>query len=223
MIPFKIGDNKVQIASGWHEITLGQAIRISKLKGSSDLVQMVAAVTGLDAEYCATIRYGDVESMLFPILAWMNEPMEADKLLKQSPPATFQLGGQMYRSRIDAGQMIYAQHLNLEALIANKELRDIDKVGPSIAICCQKPEKYSEERQTVLEQFAMELPLFQAFALSGFFFRQYQDSLKRQSYRDQLNIQRSRLKQALKNLKDSVFSIRSIRSRVVTYSNGMKQ
>jgi hypothetical protein len=222
MIALKIGDRKVQVAQGWHEVTLGQAICISSLKDSSDVVEMIAAVTGLDADYCARIRYGDVEYLLFPIVAWMGETMDADKLLKQDPPASFVLGGQTYRSRINPGEMIYAQHLNLEALIADKDLRDIDKVAPAIAICCQRPALYSEERQKVLEQFVMELPLFEAFAIAGFFFRQYQDSLRLQNYRQQLNTQRNRLGQALKSLKDSVFSTRSTRSREVTSLDGIK-
>jgi hypothetical protein len=222
MIALKIGDKKVRLAQGWHEVTLGQGIRISGLKDSSDVVEMIAAVTGLESDYCARIRFGDVEGLLYPVMSWMAEPMDSDTLLKQSPPDSFVLGGQTYRSKISPGDMIYAQHLNLEALVSNTDLRDIDKVAPAIAICCQRPDKYSEERQKVLEQFAMELPMFEAFAIAGFFFRQYQDSLKRRSYRDQLNIHRSRLGQALKTLKDSVFSTRSIRSRVVTYSNGIK-
>lgn len=181
MVTFVIQKQKVQVPTQWAEVTLKQAIELSANK-SGDVIMTLSILTGLPYDVCYRFRTGDVEAMFTPILTWLGEDLNEQELFKADPPKEFTLGIDRYSLKnFKPGEMIYAQHLNLERVINNKDSRDIDKVAPCIAICVQNPEKYSEGRQVALEQFVQQMPLFEAFSIAGFFFHKFQTSSNKRS------------------------------------------
>ena len=137
------------------------------------------------------------------MLQWLNEDVNEQDLLKQAPPEIFQLGDSRYFLRsFKPGAMIYAQHLNLETIVNDKQRKDIDKVAPCIAICIQNPDKYSEQRQKVLEELVGALPLSEAFAIAGFFLAKFLSFSSKPSLASRI-IPLNKYGRALKSLSDS--------------------
>lgn len=202
MVTFLIDKKKVNVPTRWADVTLGQAIELSANK-NADVVVTLSILTGLPYDTCYRLRTGDVEALITPVLQWLNEDVKEQDLLKQTPPEIFQIGDSRYFLRsFKPGAMIYAQHLNLETIVNDKERKDIDKVAPCIAICVQNPDKYSEERQKVLEQFVMALPLSEAFAIAGFFLQKFLSFSNKPNSATRI-IPLNKYGQALRTLSDS--------------------
>ena len=203
MIKLKIGKDSVSIPTAWDEVTLGQAIALADNK-DGDIIKTISTVTGLPYDTCYRLRSGDVEAVLVPCLTFLNESFDQSKIDKSEPPKTFTINGKTFSKYYDPAAMIYAQHLNLQALIADEKKRDIDKIAGCIAICCQRPDSYSEDEQRRLENGAMHLPIYQAWSIAGFFFVQFKTFLKLQNSRKRLNILTNRGGQASKSSRSSV-------------------
>lgn len=206
MIEFKIGKQKVSIPTDWSELTLSQAIGLADNK-DGDIIRTISIITGLDYEICYRLRSGDVEALLVPCLTFLNESFDQDRINDAKPPDTFTINGKTFSKYYSPGAMIYAQHLNLQALIADTNKRDIDKLAPCIAICCQKPETYNEDEQKRLENGAGWLPIYTAYSIAGFFFAQWQTFSNLQNSRKNLTTLMSRFGRASKSSPNLAHSI----------------
>ena len=202
MVTFLIDKKKVHVPTRWADVTLQQAIDLSANK-NADVVVTLSILTGLPYDTCYRLRTGDVDALITPVLQWLNEDVNEQDLLNQRPPEIFQLGDSRYFLRsFKPGAMIYAQHLNLETIVNDKQRKDIDKVAPCIAICVQNPEKYSEERQKVIEQLVGALPLSEAFAIAGFFLAKFLSFSNKPSSASRI-IQLNKYGRELRTLRDS--------------------
>jgi len=208
MQPFKLGEHSVNIPENWEEITLRQAIALTK--SGDDITEIMAAITGIPSEVCKKIRALDVEVVLGSVLNFLKTKPDLEAMYSVKAPESFMLGEKTYSRYYKPGEMVWAQHLNFDAVVGNKSLTDLDKIAPVIAICCQQPDSFSEETQKELEQFVLDMPLNIATAICGFFFRQSLNFNKQQISKTKLNTQQIKLKQELTTLKGSVHLTRLI-------------
>lgn len=204
MIKLKIGKESVNVPTAWDEVTLGQAIGLSAVN-DNNIIQIISIITGLPYDICYRLRSGDVEAVLVPCLTFLNDSFDQSKIDATEPPKTFTINGKTFSKYYDPAAMIYAQHLNLQALIADEKKRDIDKIAGCIAICCQRPDSYNEDEQRRLENGAMHLPLYQAWSIAGFFLSQFKTFLKLQNFQKKISTVTSRRGQASKSLKSSAY------------------
>jgi hypothetical protein len=204
---YKLGEHSVKIPQDWDEITLRQAIGLSK--SGDDVSEIMASITGIPSEVCKKIKALDVEVVLGSVLNFLKIKPDLDKMYSVKAPETFTLGDQTFSRYYKPGEMTWAQHLNFDAVAGNKDLSDLEKVAPVIAICCQQPDKYNEDTQKELEQYALDLPLNIATALCGFFFRQSLNFNEQQLSKTKLSTLQIKSKQALTILKGSALSIPS--------------
>lgn len=201
MQPFKLGEYSVNIPENWEEITLRQAIELTK--AGDDVTEIMAAITGIPSDVCKKIRALDVEVVLGSVLNFLKTKPDLVEMYSVKAPETFKLGERVCSRYYKAGEMVWAQHLNFDAVVGNKSLTDLDKIAPVIAICSQQPDSYSEETQKELEQYALDLPLNIATAICGFFFRQSLNFNEQQISKTKLNTLRNRSKLEYTTLKGS--------------------
>jgi hypothetical protein len=198
---YKLGEHSVQIPQDWEEITLRQAIALSK--SGDDVSEIMAAITGIPSEITKRIKAIDVEVVFGSVLNFLKIKPDLDKMYAVKAPETFTLGDQTFSRYYKPGEMTWAQHLNFDAVAGNKDLSDLEKVAPVIAICCQQPDKYNEETQKELEQFALDLPLNISTAICGFFFRQLLNFNEQRLLKMKLSTLQIKSKQAFITLKGS--------------------
>jgi len=198
---YKLGEYSVKIPQDWEEITLRQAIALSK--SGDDVSEIMAAITGISSDVCKKIKAIDVEVVFGSVLNFLKIKPDLDKMYAVKAPETFILGDQTFSRYYKPGEMTWAQHLNFDAVAGNKDLSDLEKVAPVIAICCQQPDKYNEETQKELEQFALDLPLNISTAICGFFFRQLLNFNKQRLSKMKLSTLQTKSKQAFITLKGS--------------------
>ncbi len=198
---YKLGDYSVQIPQDWDEITLRQAIALSK--AGDDVSEIMAAITGISSAICKRIKAVDVEVVLGSILNFLKTKPDLDRMYSVKAPETFTLGDETFSRYYKPGEMVWAQHLNFDAVAGNKDINDLEKVAPVIAICCQQPDKYSEERQKELEQFVLDMPMNISTAICGFFFRQSLNFNEQRLSKTKSNILQIKSKLAYITLKGS--------------------
>jgi hypothetical protein len=174
MIPFRIGDKRIELPTAWDEVTLQQAIKLSCIPESPDYdhnIYILSALTGLTLDECSRIAVSDYVTYLLPMLQFVNEQFDENNLMNQPLPDKVFLGLRQFDKYYPPGQMIWAQHLTFESIASNKKLNDLQKIPDIIATCIQKPDEYSEEVSEELKPFILKLSLFEAMAISGWYLK----------------------------------------------------
>lgn len=174
MIPFRIGDKRVELPTDWDEVTLQQAIKLSSIPESSEYdnnIHILSSLTRLTENECSRIAVQDYVTYLLPMLQFINEQFDENDLMNQPLPDKVYLGLRKFDKYYPPGQMIWAQHLNFESIASNKKLNDLQKIPDIIATCIQKPDQYSEEVSEELKPFILKLPLFEAMSISGYYLK----------------------------------------------------
>ncbi len=73
MIPFIAGNKKFEVPSNWNELTLHQAIELTKIKDSEDIAMFLSVITGLPYDDAKRISLGDLVFLLGRVLEFLKD------------------------------------------------------------------------------------------------------------------------------------------------------
>lgn len=171
MIPFIAGNKKFEVPSNWNELTLHQAIELTKIKDSEDIAMFLSVITGLPYDDAKRISLGDLVFLLGPVLEFLKDDLDNEQLMNQPLPGKIVIDDIIIERFNSPGQMVWAQHLSFQTVTANNKISDIEKLPDIIAICIQNPDEYSEIKSEELKPKILKMCINDSFALAGYFLK----------------------------------------------------
>lgn len=183
MIPFSIGNVKMNLPSSWEEITTKQMIEIKKT-GSEDFCSLLSILTGVDYKtiYNADISEFTVDQ-LSAGLEWMKTSPDFINLDK---PETLTIGGKTMAvvnnlSVKTLGQKIFFEQKIFPFVKAEGDVVvsiDPEAIPIALAIYFQPlytGHKFNPDEIDSMVALCGEVPVTQAFPVANFFLKKYFD------------------------------------------------
>lgn len=212
---FKIDkDTHFYLPSTFYDITLGQWAKAEQIGKTEpdNLVKWVSLFSSLPE---STINNFPAQSMvsIWTCLSFLvDAKLDIAELSKRKPPIQFTVNGKVYNPTIDFSKFNVGQYWAYNNMCKSGKIPH-EQISRCIAICLLEGE-WSDEKVGELEKGVMELPIFDALALHGFFLNKYLSFLESQSpSTESQNLKK--LQQVLqKSQKNTVGFIPSILSRM---------
>lgn len=198
MISFKANGKKFSIPEGWDEMTLNQTIELSKIQDKNNTSKFISILTGLQIEDCIKISEKDLIKMFIPVIQFVKDPVNIEEMMEKEKPESIKIGEKIYDKFFNAGQMVWAQHLNLETITKNSQLNDLQKLPDVISICIQTPKDFSEELINILKKDVLLLPLFDALSIGGFFLKSIRDFYKPKRFKNDVEYTAEQIRAGIK-------------------------
>jgi hypothetical protein len=201
MIYLKANDIKFQLPADWNDVTLNQAIALSKLNHENENyihIKILSILSGLEEKICSNIHLEDFTKYILPVLQFINQTFNQDALMNQELPKHILSSSLNVNKIYSAGQMVWAQHLTFENISGNKSINDLQKIPKIIAICIQDPNKFNEEEINDIADKVLNLYLFDALAIAGYYLKIISEFYKRANLKSSDNYTSEQIRAGIK-------------------------